>query len=175
MTLAEYVGLVKDLVTVLVLLIGGALAIFVYFRLAPVLNLRILPTWADERKQFLILRFEIENKSRVRILAPKGRIQVLKHDIQPGASMSHWVPFTKDAIKSTEQPREWLEPVEILTHTVYIYPGETISFERIYHCPEDTVVVHVGLQVELTLTRWGRLVTRRTQPWRQTTTCFVAK
>jgi hypothetical protein len=175
MMIAEYVSLAKDLVTILAILIGSATAVFVYFQLAPVLSLRIVPTLADERKRFLILRFEIENKSRVRILTPKGRIQVLKHDIQPGAAMSQWVPFSKDAIKSTEQPREWREPVEIFKSTIDIYPGEIISFERIYDCPEDTVVIHAGLQVELELSRWGRWVTRKAKPWRQTTTRFVAK
>jgi hypothetical protein len=175
MMIAEYVSLAKDLVTLLAILIGSATAVFVYFQLAPVLQLRIVPTWADERKEFLILRFEIENRSRVRIFAPKGRIQVLKHDIQPGASMSHWIPFREDAVKPDERPREWREPVEIFKSTLDIYPGETISFERIYDCPEDTVVVHAGLQVELELSRWGRWVTRKAEPWRQTTTRFVAK
>ncbi len=98
MTTMEVISLIKDVIILLALLIGGAMALFVYFQLAPVLDLRILPSWTDDTKQFLILKFQVENKSRVRVYSPRGRIQVLKHRIKTGTSMSHWVPFKKNAI-----------------------------------------------------------------------------
>jgi hypothetical protein len=70
---------------------------------------------------------------------------------------------------------EWHEPVEIFKSTQEIYPGEVISFERLYHCPQDTIILHIGFQVELDLGFWDRVVTRKTGLWRQTTTCFVVK
>ena len=175
MTTMEVISLIKDVIILLALLIGGAMALFVYFQLAPVLDLRILPSWTDDTKQFLILKFQVENKSRVRVYSPRGRIQVLKHGIKAGTSMSHWVPFKKNAIIPTEQPIEWHEPVEIFRSTKEIYPGEVISFERLYHCPQEAIILHVGLQVELELHLVGRIATRKAVPWRQTTTCFVVK
>jgi hypothetical protein len=175
MTITEVIGLIADVVTVLAVVIGGVMAVFVYFQLAPVLQLRILPRWSDESKQHLVLRFEIENKSRVRMNSPWGQIQVLKHRVEPAGSLSHWVPFEKGKIKPDEVPIEWLDPVKIFGTTKEIYPGQTIAFEMLYHCPEDSVVMHIGLQVGLALDFWERIITGKGAPWRQTTTCFVVK
>jgi hypothetical protein len=175
MTIADIIGVVKDVVTVLVVLMGGAMAVFVYFQLAPVLQLRIIPRWTDENKQYLILRFEIENKSRVRAYGPWGRIQILKHGIEPGSSLSHWVPFEESAVRPSEKPIEWSDPIDIFTSTEDIYPGEAIAFERLYHCPEEAVVFHVGLQAGLKLNVLERIITGKRKAWRQTTTCFVVK
>jgi hypothetical protein len=173
--MADIVGMAKDIATVLGILVAGIMAVFVYFQLAPVLQLRILPRWADDNRRFLILRFEMENKSRVRMRSPWGRIQVLRHKVEPGESLSRWVPFDKDSVKPAEHPIEWVEPIEIFTSTQEIYPGETIAFERLHHCPEEPLVLHVGLQVGLELTWLKRVITGKKRAWRQTTTCFVAK
>ena len=175
MAIFDVISIVKDIVTMLAVLIGATMAVFVYFQLAPVLQLRILPRWSDENKQHLILRFEIENKSRVRAYKPWGQIQVLKHEIGQESSLSHWVPFTKNAVKPTERPIKWSEPSKIFTSTEEIYPGETIAFERLCPCPEDTVIVHVGLQAGLELNLLERIITRKKKAWQQTTTCFVIK
>jgi len=176
MSTSELVGICRDVVTILVLVIGPLVALFVYFQLAPVLELKIIPTWVDEKKHLLLIRFQIENKSRVRLYSPKGKIQVLEYKVQPGGNLSQWVPFNKSAILPTEQPLEWREPVEIFTSTKQVYPGEVISYERLYQCPQDTTILHIGLQVELKLGLFGRIVTRKKEAsWRQTTTCFAVK
>ena len=175
MAIVDVISIVKDVITVLAVLIGAAMAVFVYFQLAPVLQLRILPRWSDENKQHLILRFEIENKSRVRAYEPWGRIQVLKHEIRQESALSHWVPFEEGAVKLTELPVEWSDPTEIFTSTETIYPGETIAFERLCPCPEDAVIVHVGLQAGLEMNLLERIITRKRKAWQQTTTCFVVK
>lgn len=175
MSISEIIGTVKDLISILALLVGPVVALFVYFQFAPVLELKIIPTWVDGPRQFLLVRFQIENKSRVRFYSPKGRIQVLEYKIHPGADLSQWVPFEKKAILPTEQPLEWREPVEIVQSTKQIYPGEVISYERLYHRPQDSVILHIGLQVEMKLGLLGRIVTRKNEMWRQTTTCFAIK
>jgi hypothetical protein len=174
-SIIEVVSLVKDIATLLALLIGGWLALFVFLRFAPKLNLRILPNWSDDARQFLILKFEVENKSNIRVYKQEIRIQVLEHKIQPGTSLSEWVPFDKDAIIPTERPVEWREPVEIFRTTKTIDPGEVISVERLYHYPQDTTL-HVGLQVKAKLGFFGRIATR-IRAWDQqwTTTCIVVK
>lgn len=169
------IDLAIGVVTFLFLLIGGGAGLFIFFQLAPILNLQILSSWTDESKQYLLLRFEIENKSRVRIHNPTIRIQVIEQRISDKGSLSHWVPFRKDAIQPTEQPVEWRDPEDVANTTKRIYPGETIIIERLYHYPQKPLILHVAIQVEIKLGFWGRMVTRKTQNWRQTTTRFVVK
>jgi hypothetical protein len=92
---ADVIGLIKDIATLLVVFLGALVGVFVFFQFSPVLVLRVLPRWTDETRQFLILKFEIENKSRVRANKPRGQIQVLDYAIKSDASLSHWVPFDK--------------------------------------------------------------------------------
>ena len=151
------------------------LVVFVYSGLAPRLDLRILPSWSDESKQFLILKFQIENKSRIRIRRGQIRVQILEYRAHETTFLSEWVPFDEEAIVPTEQPVEWREPVEIFQRLRRIDPGETISVERLYRCPSNRVL-HIGLQVRITPSLLGRIADRirtRTQQW--TTTCIAAK
>src|SRR5262245_13819980 len=129
MNLKDFVDLATGIITLLFLLIGGAAGVFLFFQLAPVLTLRIIPTCTDEAKHLLTLRFEVENKSRVRVSNPKIRIQVLEHKLPEGGRLSQWVPFAKTAIKAMEPPVEWHEPEEIGSTTQRIFPGETIAIE----------------------------------------------
>ena len=175
MDITDVVGLLKDVMSLLALIVGSAMALFVFFQLAPVFELRIQPRWADDTKRVLLVKFEVENKSRVRANRPEGRIQVLEHSIPPGSPLSHWVPFQQDAVIDTEQPTEWREPVTIFRRATKLYPGEKISVERLYHCPQDTVSLHIGLQVKLRQGVLGRIASGRAHPWRQTVTCFVVK
>lgn len=171
----EIVTLLKDIVTLLAILVGSLAAIFIYFQLAPTVRLTITPTWADDLKEYLLVRFQIENMSRVRLNQPRGKIQILEYDTLNGNMLSQFVPFTKDDYPDREAPVTWREPVGILTHTRQIYPGEIITYERLYHYPQKEVIIHIGLQIELSLGFFGRLVTRKSGSWRQTTTCFVVK
>lgn len=175
MGLREIISLVGDVAGLLALVIGTGVGLFVFFQLAPVLQLRILPRWADEGKQFLVVRFEVENGSRVRVQRPRGRIQVLEHRVEPGRFLSHFVPFEAGAIRDEERPIAWREPERIFQHTQQIYPGEVIGIERLYPCRQEAVIVHIGLQVEVEQGFWGRIVTRKGEGWRQTTTCIVVK
>jgi hypothetical protein len=79
MSFAEFISLSKDVATLLALLIGAAISLFIFFQFAPVLELRILPAWIDDSKQFLVVKFEVENKSRVRTNKPRGQIQILEY------------------------------------------------------------------------------------------------
>lgn len=175
MSLREIISLLGDVAALLALVIGTGVGLFVFFQLAPVLQLRILPRWTDERKQFLVIRFEVKNRSRVRVQRPRGRIQVLEHTVEPGRFLSHFVPFEEGAIRKEEHPIIWRPPEQIFQHTRQIYPGEVIGIERLYPCPQEEVIVHIGLQVEVGLGFWGRVVTRKGEGWRQTTTCIVVK
>ena len=175
MTTPDIVSVIKDIVSLLAVVIGALVVLFVYFQFAPVLSLRIAPTWIGKKRSLLLIRIEVENKARVRLHSPKGKIQVLKYSLPAQGFLSQWVPFERGTIPKEESPIEWREPIEIFNTTKEIYPGETIAYERLYHIPEDTVIVHIGLQVEMKLGGLGRLVTGKKENWRQTTTCFAVK
>jgi len=175
MTTIDILGLVRDIVTILAVLIGGLVGIFAFFQFAPVIQLKIIPIWADKFKEYLVVRFEIENKSKVRANKPSGRIQFIEHKVTSGTTISNWVPFEEKRIKPEEPIKEWREPVKIFESTKQIYPGEMIVLERMYHIPQRHGVFHIGLQVELELGLLGRLVTQKREHWRQTTTCLVIK
>lgn len=89
--------------------------------------------------------------------------------------LSQFVPFSQDAIPEKETPLSWREPSAILTHTKHIYPGEIISYERLYHYPQPAAIIHIGLQLEMRLGPLGKIATWKREAWRQTTTCFVVK
>jgi hypothetical protein len=172
--MTETITLIRDILAILALLIGALAGLFIFFQLAPVAQLRILPRWGDEAQQFLIIRLEIENRSRVRILRPAGRFQILEYALKPDRALSHFVPFTEDRSKE-EPPLEWREPRPLFKTTRQIYPGETIAVEFLQPCSRAEVVLKLGLQINIGLNFLGRLVTRKREPWQQTTTCIVVK
>jgi hypothetical protein len=175
MNIADTVSFLKDIATILALLLGAFAAIFIYFQLAPTVELTISPTWADERKEYLLVRFQIENKSKVRLNKPRGKIQILEYPRLENGNLSQYVPFSQATIPESEIPITWREPSAILTHTKQIYPGEIISYERLYHYPQPAIIIHIGLQLEMRLGLLGKIATQKREAWQQTTTCFVVK
>ena len=170
----EIIGLLRDILVIVALLIGALAGLFIFFQLAPVAQLRILPRWSDETQQFLIVRLEIENRSRVRIVRPTGHFQVLEYALDTNRALSHFVPFTEERSKK-EPPLEWREPALMFESTRQIYPGATIVVERLHPCPQSEVAIKLGLQINIGLNLFGRLVTLKREPWQQTTTCIVVK
>ena len=180
MSISDIVSLSRDLVTLLAVVIGVIAGLFIFFQLAPVLALRISPSWTDETKQFLIIRYEVENKSRVRVHRLTGQVQMFEHTLRQGGFLSNVIPFSQKDYedinygKSMSEDRPaWHEPSPIFTTTKQIYPGETIIIEKLYSCTKADVAIHFGLQVGLRLGLWGRITTRKREPWRQTTTCII--
>ena len=140
----ENIGIIKDIITILVLAVGGLLAVFIYVQFAPTFTLRIIPRWMGENDDYFIVKFEVENSSRVRVNRPGRRYQVLKHQTQPGASIFTLGPFAEGRIKSGEERLEWVEPIEIFGSTRQIYPGEKVSAEKLYDCPaSDGAIVYL--------------------------------
>ncbi|TET74520.1 MAG: hypothetical protein E3J56_02235 [Candidatus Aminicenantes bacterium] len=156
MNFIEVISLARDIVIIVAMLLSAGLAVFVFVQFAPKLQLRIIPRWADETKGFLILEFELENNSRIRVHKQKIQLQILEHEVPVHGSLSEWVPFDKEAILPQEQPKEWHDPIEILRSTKYLNPGEMQSVERLCYCPQDSIL-HVGLQAKAKLGALGRL------------------
>jgi hypothetical protein len=175
MELKDTIGLVSNIATILAVLAGGWFAVFVFLQFAPILVLRILPTWIGEGSKWVILRIEVENKSRIRVHKQTIYLQILEHNLSDGGMLSEWVPFHESAIIPTERPVGWHEPIEIFKSSKGIDPGETLVAERLYYCPSNNVL-HVGLQVKAKLGLFGKIATQ-VRGWNQswTTTRIVMK
>ena len=134
----------KTILEILGLLLGAFLFAFVFLQFSPTLHLRILPTWIDHQQ--VILRIEVENRSRVRVKKEFVRLQVLEYPVDGQTSLSEWVPFTVEATIQGEQPPFWKDPTEIFTSTRFVYPGELLSIERLYKLNNQNSFLHVGLR-----------------------------
>ena len=170
----DMIAIISGLVTILAILIGSGATLFLFYQLAPVLNLKITPNWTDESKKYAIVKFEVENKSRVRVYNPIIKVQVVEQLIAKNGVLSEWVPFSQLSIRADEKPVKWQEP-ELMSPAKRIYSGETISIERLYQCPKKTMILHMALQVEINLGIFGRIVTGKSNHWSQVTTCFLVK
>lgn len=175
-------GLISAVIGAAVVVIMSILAVFVFWRLEPVLALEVEPRWADGKKELLILKLQIKNASGRHISNPNIRLQVLEHRIpdivpcnSPSAILSEWVPFERQEIRANETPLDWHNPEKIFVTTRGIAPGEIISVEWCYSITHDAML-HIGLQVQANLgflTGLARLSFRPKNSW--TTTCIVAR
>ena len=156
MEFTDLIGLMSDIALIIAILIGALLAVFIFVQFAPKLKLRILPHWVDKSKGLLLLRLEVENHSRIRVKKDKILLQILEHEFSAQGYLSEWVPFTNEAIKTEEQPKEWHEPIEIFQSTIYINPEEILSVERLHHCPQNTIL-HIGIQAKVKMGFLGAL------------------
>jgi len=175
MVWTEIIGLAGNLITSLALLVGAGFAVVVFLQFAPVLNLRIIPSWAGDKSRWVTLKLEIENKSRVRIRKQSVYLQILQYQVPAGRALSEWVPFEEEAIIASEQPLQWSEPIEVFNNTEIIDPGEVLAIERLHYCPPDALL-KVGLQVRVKMGIVGRIATR-VRGWHHqwTSTCIVMK
>ncbi len=175
MDIKDIISTASNIATIIAVLAGGWFAVFVFLQFAPILSLRIFPTWANDDTNRVILRIEIENKSRIRVHKQSIYFQVLEHSVPAGNVLSEWVPFEEKAVISSEQPTSWHEPIEIFKSTKGIDPGEILVTERLHSCHPNNVL-HVGLQVKAKLNFWGRIATR-VRGWNQrwTTTRIIMK
>lgn len=167
--------MIPQILTLVIIIIGSLLTIFIYFNFAPVIDLNIIPTWCDENNVDLVIRYEIENKSKVRVVKPEILTQLLIYDINMYKTLSEFVPFKQSFIAEREKPIEWSEPNQILTKTKRIYPGEKKIVERFYKIEQNAVAIHIGLNIKMEFGFWGKFVTRKKEDWSQTTTRFIIK
>jgi hypothetical protein len=142
----------------LAILISGFVTIYFFVRFAPKFDLRIIPEWIDKQEKKIVFRFEIENKSQVRINVKQIlvnhkfeslmiRLQILEYDKNKTPTLSEFVPFTRESIRENENPLEWKEPEKICQTTRHIYPGEVVRVDRLYTFSEDKIW-HIGFQIQ---------------------------
>jgi hypothetical protein len=150
--------IIQSLLTILAIIIGGFVAIYFFVQLTPKIDLRIIPEWLDKHERKLVVRFEIENKSQVRINVKRIidnhqneslmiRLQILEYVKDNILTLSEWVPFSHDSIRVNENPIEWRDPENICQTTSHIYPGEVVKVDRLYTFPDDRIW-HIGFQLQ---------------------------
>jgi hypothetical protein len=172
--------LVRDILTILAIIVGGVLAMFTFGNFSYPLALKLQTRWLDEQKRYMIVHVEIESKSKVRVTSPQIQLQVLEYDLnQLGAfqrPMSRLVPFSSDEyykLSEKRRPKKWRKPLPILKNTKRINPGEIVSTELVYRCPKDTIL-HIGLRVKAKRGFFDRFSTSN-QPPMQTATYVAAR
>jgi hypothetical protein len=107
-------------------------SVFLYRDFAPVVLLRITPRWTDNGNA-VILRLEVENRSRVPLRDAKFYLNVIYHDT---STLSELTEFVTPA-----------NLTQIFTTTQRIWPGETVAGDRLYKCPTHQML-QVLLQVK---------------------------
>lgn len=152
------IEIIESSVTIFAILFGAFVAIYFFVQFTPKIDLRIIPEWIDKSKRKLVVRFEIENKSQVRINVKRFTksqqnknlmilVQILEYYKANTSTLSEWVPFSKNDIRDKEEPIEWNDPEFICQTTNHIYPGETVKVNRLYTFPEDKIW-HIGFQIQ---------------------------
>ena len=137
---------VSTILVPLTTIAGGLIYVFVFNRVSLALHLRINATWIDSTK--VILRFEVENRSRVSLKPKSIKLQILEYPINKRNSLSEWVPFSPDRIHAGEDPLQWNIPVKIFETTKCAYPNDSLAVDRLHSISSKNNLLHVGLQIE---------------------------
>lgn len=119
--------LIKELLVFISSLFGIFLSITIYLKFAPIVIFRITPHWPDLMTDAVILKIEIENKSKVKLTKEDIKFKIIRHE------------------KSTilELLKEWV-PIEnaesICQTTKILYPGEILKIDRLYKVKDDEIL-----------------------------------
>lgn len=174
------ISLVKDILTILAILIGALVSFFIYFNFSPVIEIKMIDSWIDNN--LLILRIEIKNISKVRVpivqnsLEDKGGgilFQIFEHDKNHVSNLTEFLPFTKEWFVRKKYPSEWKEPEIIFETTKWIYPNEVIAIERVIQCDSESIL-HIGVQVHARYKSY-EVATFKNWTQRWTTVRFITK
>jgi hypothetical protein len=140
----QVIGVIKDLLQILLIIGGSVVAWLYFFVLAPQIRLQLSHRWMDGNATVGVLTIQVTNTSKVRIRKDSLRLQMLFYPIARMATLTDWVPFSKDStVESTDR---WRNPQEICEQTKYVYPGETMTVEHPLVFEDCHSVGHVGLQ-----------------------------
>jgi hypothetical protein len=175
MTIPDKIAIIRDLITIVALIGGVVVGVRVLAQWAPNIRLAIESWWLDTDKGRIVLRFTLENISRVYVEKNRVLLQVLFYSVEQQSHLSEWVPFTRDAIKPEEQPLEGHAPENILETTDGLYPGERITVDRVLTVPKRDIFLHAALQYTARMRGIKRFLAR-TFRWNEqwTTTTVIA-
>jgi hypothetical protein len=119
--------LIKDILVILGLLLGGFLSIKLYLRFAPDIIFRITPFWSNVTPDIVVLKIEIENKSKVKLTKEKIIFKIISHNRSTLTELNEWIEIDGNA--------------EVICETTRIfYPGAILRIDRLYRCNDDEIL-----------------------------------
>jgi hypothetical protein len=162
MNLQETITLAKDILIIFGILIGGYLSIKFYLQFAPDIIFRITPVWSEISPDFVVLKIEIENKSKVRLTKSIIRFKTISHVRSQLTNLTEWVELDDNV-------------EEICKTTRIFYPGSILKIDRLYRCKEDEILQGI-IQFEAKFSAIQKIladIRGRRESW--TNTFIVAK
>jgi hypothetical protein len=150
--------------SVVAALTGACIAIIVFFRIAPVVRIRLIATWLDANCTQCCIRVEVENVSSVPVKKKKALLQVFEHSVDEQPRMNEFVPLTLESFNDPEtteirfKPRCWKDPCEILKADLLLYPREVVCIEHLEQVESPGNYLHIAVQFKCHLPLLQRFV-----------------
>lgn len=116
----------SEIITISVLLIGAYLSIYVYLQFAPNIIFTITPIWSELTPEIVVLKIEIENKSKVKLTTEKIVFKIISHKRSTLTKLTEWVDLDNAE--------------EISKTTGIFYPGSILKIDRLYKCQTDEIL-----------------------------------
>jgi hypothetical protein len=120
--------------------------IWLLLQFAPQTYLEVFVDEASSENGYLKVSVSVQNTSRGRLTKQTVLLQSLAYGGDKALACPDNVPFKTSTVRSGEEPLEWHEPSEVFKGTRHLFPGETLTTERLVPLPEKAALVHVGLQ-----------------------------
>lgn len=148
LTLEQATNIATIIGTIVVTVLGALFAIYFYAQFSYPMSLRLRTRWFDDEKNYLIVKFEIENKARISMSSPTVVLQVREYDVSD--CQSTCLGISKHKCTSIYDHNKWMchDRDHIFGGTIKINPKEIISEERLYHFPNKDAVLHLRFRVE---------------------------
>lgn len=126
MWIMQIITLIKDILLIIGIIIGVFLSIKLYLHFAPDIVFRITPTWSTATPDIVVLKIEIENKSKVKLTKEKILFKLTSLKKSDFKELKEWVLIDDKA-------------EEICHSTRIFYPGSILRIDRLYRCKDDEI------------------------------------
>ena len=158
MELTQIFSLTKDIFLLLGLLLGGFISIKLYLQFAPLIVFRITPIWSATSPDIVVLKIEIENKSKVILTKEDIKLKIIKHKKAATTELKEWVS---------------IDNAETICETTRIfYPGDILRIDRLYRCSDDEVLQGL-IQVRAKYSALSKFLAGLTQKYESWTNTFI--
>lgn len=127
MDLQQITTLTKDFLIIIGILFGGFISVKLYLQFAPDIIFRITPIWSTLTPDIVVLKIEIENKSKVKLTKKKIKFKIISHKRSNLTELTEWVQFDDNAD-------------EICKTTKIFYSGSILRIDKLYKCKKDEIL-----------------------------------
>ncbi len=131
--------ILQILISILILLSSIFITTYISYYFASVVQLNIDHKRFGENNQFLHISYSFKNISKIRIYKPKmySIIKCISHENLSDIDFRFdWNSENKEQINST---------------TSIFYPGEEITYEKLYKLESPSDIVQIGFKVKMTV------------------------